>query len=225
MSKPFYTTLRVDTAPASEPVTVQQAKQYCRIYQHGYDDLIGSLITVARTTVENYLSRALIEQTLAWTVKTIPEDTNPYGAGAAYAAELGWWFGTAGHRTDTFELPRAPVASVNLVCVLDHTGTQTALTDDCYFCDTDLDPARLAIYWWKVRELPEPPTGRIQHIWFNITCGYPTGTIPVPITQAILLLVNYLFERRGDEVTDTDIPSAIWHLLNPYKIEFFGSTP
>src|SRR5205807_1820420 len=94
-----------------------------------------------------------------------------------------------------------------------------------YSADIALDPARLCIFWDKVHGLPVPPVFPIQHIQVNLTAGYPVGTIPTPITQAILLMVNYLYERRGDEVDMPDMPKAIFYLLDQFKVTFFGGTP
>ncbi len=52
-------------SPAIEPVTLAEAKLFARIDVNDDDDLVNSLITAARKTVEDLTGRALINQT--WT--------------------------------------------------------------------------------------------------------------------------------------------------------------
>ena len=60
----MYASLRVIQGPASEPVTIDLARQHCRI-DAGYDDaLIGMYLTGARIEAESYLNRALFTQKL-----------------------------------------------------------------------------------------------------------------------------------------------------------------
>lgn len=51
----------------SEPVTLQQAKDFCRITTEDDDDLITDLITVARKKVERFTSISLVDKTVILT--------------------------------------------------------------------------------------------------------------------------------------------------------------
>lgn len=55
--------LRRVTAPASEPVSVSEAKLYLRVDSTAEDTLIGDLITAARMVAEGWLKQSLIAQT------------------------------------------------------------------------------------------------------------------------------------------------------------------
>ena len=57
-------TVQVVSPPAIEPVSLDLARQHCRIDSNADDSLIQVYITAARTMAEAYLSRALITQTL-----------------------------------------------------------------------------------------------------------------------------------------------------------------
>jgi uncharacterized phiE125 gp8 family phage protein len=63
------TTVRVTTPPNGEPTTVELVKQHCRIDSPADDDLLAGYLTTARTLAEDYLSQALLPQTILWTVR------------------------------------------------------------------------------------------------------------------------------------------------------------
>src|SRR5688572_29997630 len=52
------------SAPASEPLTLAEAKLYLRVDHTNEDALIGDMIVAARMTAESWLKRSLISQ--AW---------------------------------------------------------------------------------------------------------------------------------------------------------------
>lgn len=55
--------LKLITPPASEPVTLQEAKNHLRVDVSDDDSLISTLITVARQKAEEFTRRSLITQT------------------------------------------------------------------------------------------------------------------------------------------------------------------
>ena len=104
-------TVSTVTQPAAEPITLDQARAHCRIDTSSEDELLAGYLRSARVMAERYLSRALINQTLLWTVT--PE--NPIWRGSHH---LHW----------ALELPRAPVQSISSVTVLDSYGNSTAIS-------------------------------------------------------------------------------------------------
>ena len=89
----MYTTLSVVTQPAIEPVTIEQARQHCRIDSDYDDGLLAAYITTARAIAENYLNRALITQTLQMVLAQRPASPGmwPYvAAGPVFVLPL--WF-------------------------------------------------------------------------------------------------------------------------------------
>ena len=56
---------QITTEPATEPLTLTEAKEHLRVDGTDEDTLITSIITVARKLCENYTNRAFITQT--WT--------------------------------------------------------------------------------------------------------------------------------------------------------------
>jgi len=215
------TTLQVVTPPPAESVSLQLAKLHCRIDHSDDDLLLGGHITAARQMAESYLSRALITQTLLWTV--LPEN--------AVRPDLHFL-------SDWIDLPRAPVQSINTVTVLDQRGNSTEIAAAAlplvppapllgYMADLALSPARMMI--GAATALVDGRTLRqtaLQHVQVEFTAGYGSpaeppaaavvAAIPQPIISAILLTVGHLYENRGDAVAELP-PAAQW-LLDPYRI-------
>jgi uncharacterized phiE125 gp8 family phage protein len=171
---------------------------------------------------EQYTARAFVEQTLQWTVKLEHHDARQgYSIGNLAFVNGGFW-GPSFSTHDTLELPRSSVQSLVSVVVLDHHGTSVTLDDTVFAFDASLDPARLCIYWNLVAEMDSPPVFPIQHIQVTFEAGYGEEGIPTPITQAIMILTNYLYSWRGGAEEQAQIPQAVQFLLNPYRVFFTG---
>ncbi len=99
--------LRLDTSPASEPLTAAEAKLYLRVDGSTEDSAITRMIATARQAAESYMRRSLITQT--WTIA--------YDEGAP--AEV--------------KLPRGPVQSITGVKIIAADGSQTTLNPAIYF--------------------------------------------------------------------------------------------
>lgn len=211
------TTLLVTTPPPANPVTVPIARAHCRIDNASDDELIEGLIKAATAMAEGYLSRALITQTLLWTLR--PEsELHPE------RSRLG---------RELF-LPRAPVQDILSFVVTDRLGNVTTLTPPSlpipantpiigYIPDLALEPPHLII-----GEQTPLSGGQnilwtpLQHIQIAMTAGYGDAAEDVPetIRQAILMLVAFLYEHRGD--AGGEMPKAAEWLLDRHKLYFFG---
>ena len=93
-------------APASEPVTLAEAKLYLRVDGTGEDSLITSMIAAAREAAEQYLRRSLITQT--W--KVAYDDAMP----------------------DEVKLPFGPVQSITSVKSITSAGVETTISASTY---------------------------------------------------------------------------------------------
>jgi hypothetical protein len=212
----MYSSLRVVTPPATEPVSLVEMKAQLRITQDVDDALIGGMITAARWWAESYLGRALMLQTLLWTMSQDP----PTGALPLLPMPLLVLpvIMTAPQvMNKPLELPRSPVQSIVSVTETDTDGTTHTLTAGDWIADLTLDPARLRLNWITVPRF-------LQHIQVTFTAGYVApDQIPVPILLAIKLMVSWLYEHRGDVAeAAADPPKAMEYLLAPYRIAFFG---
>jgi len=200
--------LKQTVAPETEPITLQDARDYLRVDLVDDDDLITSLIVAARTRVETIIRRPLITQT--WRMKA---DRFPWYLGN------GWYeFGGQNHQRDGMYLPLPPLISVSSVTYLDENGdTQTLSTSD-YVVSTDSEPARITL----AVDANWPSTQCVADaVTITFTCGYGTSAdVPDGIKTAIKMLVSHWYENRVPIVTGTiasDIPMTVDALLDPFR--------
>jgi uncharacterized phiE125 gp8 family phage protein len=191
----------VDTSPApTEPITLEEARLHLRVTAtgspptHPDDDLITTLITVAREMAEKYTGRGL--------------------ASASYELRV-HDFGD--RDKGGIRLPLAPVTEVSAVKYIDSDGTeQTLATDDYVFLDDPNAPSvRLAPDADAPDLTDEPDAVRI-----TFTAGYAVDDVPKPIYQAMLLMIGHLYENREDSapVAVNAIPMGSISLMTPYRL-------
>jgi hypothetical protein len=189
-----------------------------RVYHNQEDSLIAGLLSSSRIWCENYLNRALVQQTLLWTEHFAPV-VIPY---RGYSVGGGWFAGGGLlHQAEQFQLPRPPCTAVNTVTLRDHHGVDTVLTTDWYV-DLEFEPALLKIVWRDVRADYPDILWPLKHVQVSLTCGYATDAIPQSILTAIMLLTNSLYERRGDDVDQPGMNFAVTALLDPHRLQVFG---
>jgi uncharacterized phiE125 gp8 family phage protein len=211
------TTLNVTTEPAAEVTTVAIAREYCRIDNASDDELLKVLIVAARVVAEGFLSRALITQTMLWTLR-------PDSMLHTDHARL----------RGTLRLPRAPVQSIGSVVITDRLGNVTPIAAASlpipantptigYIADLALEPALLRIG-------PDTPLidgtllhwARIDNVQISMIAGYgdEPDDVPETIRLAILMTVAFLYENRGD--TAAEMPKAAEWLLNRHRLQLLG---
>lgn len=206
----LHTALQVATPPDAEPININIVRQHCRIDAQYDDVLLKMYLTTARSWAESYLNRALLEQTLVQTLSS--------GLKLADEGYDALWHR---HLRGSIELSRAPVISISSVVLLDSEGDETTLEPSMYIFDTALEPCRLKLDWQMIEGLTTI-NWPLEHIQIAFVAGYGTGPddIPAPIIHGILLLVAFLYERRGD--AGGDMPLAAERLLAMHRIAFFG---
>jgi uncharacterized phiE125 gp8 family phage protein len=162
------------TGPASEPITLTEAKSQARITDTNSDSLISSYITVARQEAETYLGRGLYTQT--------------------WKLSLDWF-------TDVIPLPMAaPLASITSVKYYDEDGTLQTLSTSYYDTDTVAQPGTVVLKpdqtWPSVQS-----DRRNRRVEITYVVGWSaTNLIPELIKQGIRLYVTYLdLDRDGME--------------------------
>lgn len=117
--------VREITAPVVEPVSLDQAKTWCRIDDTGdaviddaNDALLTMLIKAMREYAENLTGRAFVQRTLELALP---------------------WFPSGG----VIVLPCPPLVSVTSVKYIDYAGVLQTVPDDEYEVDTDGEPGRV----------------------------------------------------------------------------------
>jgi uncharacterized phiE125 gp8 family phage protein len=210
------TTVKVTTPPDGEPTTVELVKLHCRIDSNADDDLLTGYLTTARTVAEDYLSRALLTQTILWTVR-------PSSMLHTDQSRL----------RGTLELPRAPVQSIESVVTLDEWGNETTISPAPlplvppaailgYVADLALEPATLLIGRETVLSGGYPlHATRLQHVQVSMVVGYDSTTdVPMTTVQAVMMITAYFYEHRGD--TGETMPEAAMRLLDRTRLQFLG---
>lgn len=186
--------LILNDGPASEPVTLAEAKAHLRIDGEAEDVLINSLIMTSRLHIEAALGIALISQ--SWT-----------------------FFLDAWPACETVSLPLRPLQEISEVLVRGGDDTPTVLEEDSYSVDVDPQVPRLIrnnAHW--------PIVGKKANgIEIAFTAGYGDDAVdvPAPIRHALLLLIAHWYEHRDPiEIgsPNTAIPAAVSALLKPYRV-------
>jgi len=187
-------TVKLYSAPATEPISSTEAKLHLRVDVTDDDTLITALITAARQLVEEETWRALVTQTWDYVA-----DDWPAG--------------------DAIRLPRPPIQSVTSITYLDDAGATQTMAAANYIVDTYQGRVVLAEgAEWPDGELYPASAVRVRYV-----AGYgAASTVPAPIKAAMLLLVGHLYENReavasGAGVASAELPLGVRALLAPYR--------
>lgn len=195
----MYSALLIVTAPAIEPVTVDETKRFLRISHDADDTDIEGLITAARILCERWCRRCFITTRLRWAVA---QDTDFVGV-----PMLPYIVIDPPVPARMWELPRSSVTAVHSVTLTADDGTQYLLTADQYRYPTGVNPTRI--------ELTFNPTNRVlMSVVTEFTAGYGPAASDVPPTvrTAIKSMVGWLYENRGDQESP-DFPVTMRRLL------------
>jgi uncharacterized phiE125 gp8 family phage protein len=181
------------TAPATEPVSLAEARAHLRLEDSLDDVYVTTLIAAARRWVEERCRRGLITQTWELILDAFPDEE--------------------------VELPRGPLQSITSVKYLDVDGVEQTLAPATYETDTVNDPGRLRLAydkdWPDIRE-------RWNSVRVRYVVGWASAAaVPEPIRQAMQLLVSQMYEHRTPEVLGTIVSKvsfAVDALLSPYVL-------
>lgn len=188
---------RLITPPASEPVTLDEAKAYARVSDAADDDLITTLIKAARERVEAITWRAIMPQTWALTLTGFP---------------------------DRLRLPYPPFQSVSAVRYFDETGIQRVLGSSIYRVDPDDDSAIIGLA--VDQDWPELDSDRPYPVTLEYIAGYAdAASVPDSIKIATKIIVTHLFNNRELVIVGTSaspMPFSADALLNPYRVMGFA---
>lgn len=176
--------------PASEPLSLFDAKTYLRVDHEDEDDLIAAMIAAARMQVEAQTRRALITQ--QWRVV------------------LDRW-----PSSGVIASPVSPLREVLAVRLRDPAGETQALDADIFIVNPASSPGMIAFDAGRVVHPAKPFAG----IEIDIEAGYgEAADVPAPLVQAIRLLLARAYEYRSSEHKDDAMPAGIAALLAPYRV-------
>lgn len=160
--------LSLTTGPASEPISLTEAKAQLRLEISADDDLVTDLIQGAREAVEDITKRQLITATWKLTLDAFP-------------AEI--------------VLPLPPLQSVSSIKYYDTDGNQQTLSSSLYSVDTQSQPGRITPAYGE--SWPDTRTIN-NAVEVNFVAGYGDAgsDVPMKIRQAMLLYITWGYEDR-----------------------------
>ena len=200
--------LRLKTAPATEPITLTEAKLFLRVDASTEDDLITTMITAARQLAEEYTMRAFITQTWNLWLDHFPSNVRER-----------WWDGvvTASEKIlqagqPIIAIPRPPLVSITHVKTYNIEGTASTFSSSSYTVDTYGQPGRVILNTGSVWPVSLRDN---QAIDVEFVCGYGAASaVPAAIKHAIYIIIANMYECR----TSSEIPAGALRLLQPYKV-------
>lgn len=157
------------TPPATEPITLEDAKAHLRVTSAAENDLIDSLIAAAREYAESYTKRALITQTWKLNFDEFPSK---------------------------FDIPKAPLISVSSIKYLDDTGTEKTLATDQYrILIPSFEPGKIT----PAFNVSWPSTFWVEDcVTVEFIAGYGDASkVPKTIKTAMKLYVEHFFANRS----------------------------
>lgn len=196
------------TAPATEPLSLAEAKAHLRVTDTGEDGFILSCLKAAREQVEHDTRRGLITQTRQLYLDRFPSgcDEPSHVIGPEYAILI----------------PRPPLVSISSITYIAADGTSTVLAADQYQVDIRNEPGRVkpayGCSWPSTREVYNAVT--VQYV-----CGWSALTLPTTVKHLLRLWLGHFFENREPVVIGTivnDLPFAMKALTG--RLEW-GSYP
>ena len=181
--------LSVYTQPATEPVSLVEAKAHLRVAHTDDDSYITSLIEAARRSAEFFTKRAFITQTLELAL-----DVEPSGG--------------------FVELPMPPLASVTSVKYYADDDTATTMDSADYHVDIIGEPGRVVLLqdasWPTAAELRTVNAYVIRYV-----AGYGTASaVPEQIKAGIREIIRKMYDGEAVLVKG----SLERELLTPYRV-------
>lgn len=173
--------LVLTTGPASEPITLAEAKAHCRVDSSDDDALITALIVAMRQRAEALTGRALITQ--QW---QLTGEAFPVGA-------LG--------------LPRPPLVSVETIKYLDANGTLQTLSTGAYDVVLSELLGTVAPKWGTTWPTIRSQIGAVQ---INFTAGYgAAAAVPQAIKSWMLCYIAAAYDNRSAIAVGRDAAAVV----------------
>ncbi|MEL7345412.1 MAG: hypothetical protein AAFN59_11245 [Pseudomonadota bacterium] len=160
------------------------------------DGLLEANLRAALAAVENRTGKAVLERGFVWSISA--------------------WRDLS-HQV----LPVAPVASIDLLQIIDLDGVAEVAAPTSYGLQRDAHRPALVS---RTICLPSIPVGGRAEIEFTAGYGLGWSDIPADLAQAVLGIAAYFYENRSTHGVDaTNLPTALLGVLAPYRnIRLFG---
>ena len=194
-----YHSYKTTTGPASEPITLLEAKTQLRVESDETDDdvWITSAITVVREQVESLTNRALMPQSLELAI---------------------------GEFDSTIALPKPPFSSLTSIEYYDEDNVLQTLSSDYYLVNDFVEPAEVV----KKNDQTYPAVyNRPDAIRIKFATGYAdAASVPSSIKQAMLMLLTDLYDNRSATSSQMSTVVVKWtpavlNLLSTSKTQLY----
>ncbi len=183
--------LRLTTPPVVEPVLFADVHPDHLKLTGGHEQTyVESLIAMAREEAEQFMRRALIDQSYTLTLDHWPGGSRD------------WWddlHTPARTASDLYlELPYPPLDSVTSINTYDTADAVTpVVVATVFYVDTNTEPGRLVLRSGESWPIDTRRGGRIEII-YKVGYGASGADVPEAIKHGIKLHVAWMYEHRGD---------------------------
>lgn len=195
------------TAPAIEPISLDEAKEQLYLDSDFQDARVTSLIMAARTYFETQTNRRLISQAWRYSLDHYPR----------------------GH--EAIVLPIGPTISVDALKFLDTDGQTVTVDPSEYLFDitsprATITPALFEPWPWTVWAFRHMiPNAAI--VEFTAGYGADAGDVPEDIRQCLQLMVAHWYSNREPVITGVraaaiDVPHSATAIIDAYRIPSLG---
>lgn len=178
--------ISLNTAPAVEPLTTDEIKDWCRISTSAEDAAITRLAKSCRRTLENMLGISMVETTWDEYWDAFPGVLQPY---------------------------RSPVLSIELFEYVNTAGTTTALVENTdYQTDLVSKPARILPAYGTVFPATRCKPNAV-HLQYKAGFGDAADDVPEDVKDLLLLFIAVAYEERlpiimGSQGEEVPVPAG-----------------
>lgn len=229
--------VKLITPPAVEPITLAAAKLQCgfgptedldRFRAQQVADQLRPFITAARQAAEQYMNRAIYNQTWQRTLDHFPLWWDASGTvNPSYRQD--WPYFSDYWNRIRIDVPFPGTVSVSSITYLDTTGTQQTLDPSTYNVDLTSEPARIVPakgLYWPAQMTYIPGSVAITFVAGSYGDGATVDTCPETIKSAIKLIVARLYQLGDAAPMENElIPRAAKALLDFYTIHVVAYQP
>jgi uncharacterized phiE125 gp8 family phage protein len=182
--------LRQTTAPAGEPVTLDELRDHCRVFDTTEDDGLTLRGKAARRWAEGFTLRQFVTATWLLTLDRFPRE---------------------------FFVPRPRLLTVAYLKYIDGDGTLQTIDPADYRIDVYSEPGRVEPAYGTSWPTPRCVSGSVQ---LSFTSGYGAASaVPEDIKAATRIVAADLHKERADTVIGASVATIDMakRILRPHR--------
>ena len=229
--------IQLVTPPAVEPITLAQAKLQCgfgpmddsdRVKQEILADQLRPFIIASRRTAENYMNRAIYNQTWIRTLDHFPLWWAADGT-VSPSYRKDWPYYSDFWNRIRIDIPWPGTQSLTSITYVDTSGNQQTLASTQYTVDLTSEPARIVPAqgtYWPSQMTYIPGSVVITFVAGSYGDGVTVDSCPEEIKAAIKMIVARLYQMGSPEPLELDlIPRAAKACLDFYALHQMSYLP